>query len=129
MLVVGPDANRTRAGASFITSTGTMPRSNGPPVVASLISSGVVPKRKTSLWPEALSNCVASSPKGPVMAPPAKIWSSAPRTLAIGNRTSARHSIEAAADRICRPVTLSWNSPSFSPNIVASFACAVTHHA
>jgi hypothetical protein len=33
------------------------------------------------------------------MAPPAKIWSSAARAVASGNRTSARHSIEAAADR------------------------------
>jgi hypothetical protein len=31
------------------------------------------------------------------MAPPAKIWSSAACTLAIGERTSARPSIEAAA--------------------------------
>src|SRR5262249_32656118 len=57
---------------------------------------GRVPKRKTSLWPEALSNCAASSLNGPAMPPPAKIWSSAACTLAIDSSTRTRPSIKAA---------------------------------
>jgi len=41
--IVSAEANRARAPASFITSDGTTPTSNGAPDVASLISSGVVP--------------------------------------------------------------------------------------
>jgi len=97
MSVVAPDAHRACAAASLNTSRGTTARSNGPPVVTSLISSGVVPKRKTSLWPDAVSNCALSSLNGPIMAPPAKTWSSAACTLAIDDRTNARPSTEAAA--------------------------------
>src|SRR5436309_383239 len=55
----GPAANFARAAVSFITSTGTTPRSKGAPELASLISSGVPAKRSTSLWP------VAPSKRGP----------------------------------------------------------------
>src|ERR1700694_3245789 len=49
MSVVGSAANLARAAVSFITSTGTTPRSNGPPLRASLISSGGGPKTKGTL--------------------------------------------------------------------------------
>ena len=67
--------------------------SNGPPVVASLISSGAVPKRKTSLWPEAFSNCAPSSRNGPIMPPPARTGSSAARAWTIDIEVSAKPSI------------------------------------
>ena len=41
------------------------------------------------LWPEALSNWELSSFSGPVMAPPARTWSSAACALAIGGIATA----------------------------------------
>src|SRR5215470_1245076 len=61
------------------------------------MSSGVVPDRKTSLWPDALSNGGANSLSRAAMAPPARTLMSAACTLAIGDNPSVRASIEAAA--------------------------------
>ena len=107
MLVVGSGRELRLSGGVLQHLPRTTPRSNGPPVVASLISSGVVPKRKTSLWPDVLSNCAASSRNGPVMAPPAKIWSSAACTLAIGDRTRPGP----ASRRQPSAKTSSWHPP------------------
>ena len=74
---VGPAANRARAAASCITSAGTTPRSNGLADVASLIRFGVVPKKISSLWPEACSNFGFSSPHTAVIEPPVRTRSSA----------------------------------------------------
>src|SRR5262245_61830306 len=63
------------------------------------MSSGVVPKRKTSLWPDALSNSAPSSFSGAVMPPPARTWSSTACALAIGHRRRSRPSINTVAMR------------------------------
>jgi hypothetical protein len=97
MSVVGPATSCDCAAASLNTSRGTTARSNGSPLVANLISSGVVPKRKTSLWPEALSNCAPSSFSGAVMPPPVKTWSSAACRLAFGEIVRYMPSIAAVA--------------------------------
>src|SRR3954466_13041810 len=97
MSVVGPATSCDCAAASLNNSRGTTARSNGSPLVANLISSGVVPKRKTSLWPEALSNCAPSSFSGAVMPPPVKTWSSAACRLAFGEIVRYMPSIAAVA--------------------------------
>ena len=54
-MFAGSPANLARASAFFITSTGTTPRSNDAPDVASLISSGVPANLMSSLCPLACS--------------------------------------------------------------------------
>src|SRR4051794_325054 len=97
MSTVGPDAKLARAAVSCITSTGTIPMSNRLPEVASLIKLGVVPKKISSLCPEACSNFGLSSPQTALMAPPARTLSSAACTFAIGKRTIAKPSVDATA--------------------------------
>src|SRR6185437_11295910 len=72
------------------------PTSNGLPDVASFMRFGVVPKKISSLWPEACSNCGLISAQTPDIAPPARTLSSAACTLADDDGTSARPSTEAA---------------------------------
>ena len=67
MSMVGPEADLALVGASSMTSAGTMPASNGLPDVASLMRFGVVPKKMSSVWPAACSNCGRRSPTRRVM--------------------------------------------------------------
>src|SRR5882757_1057906 len=97
--MVGPAAKWARAAASFMTSTGTTPRSNGVPEVAALIRLGVESKTIVSLWPVACSKRGLSSFKLTVMEPPARTLSSAACVVvAIGERVVARPRIEAAIE-------------------------------
>jgi len=55
----------------------------------------------TSLWPVAFSNCAPSSLMGAVIAPPAKTWSSAACTQAVGDSTNAKLSTAIATVSEC----------------------------
>src|ERR1700704_2928592 len=98
--MVGPAAKWARAAASFMTSTGTTPRSNGAPEVAALIRLGVESKTMVSLWPVALSKRGLRSFKLTVMEPPARTLSSAVCAPAIGARAIARPSIDAVIEDV-----------------------------
>src|SRR3982074_798853 len=114
MSTVGPGAKRARAAASFITSTGTPPRSKGAPEVASLISSGVPAKRMTSLCPVAPSKRAPSSFRLAVMEPPARTVSSAARAAA-GGRTIARASMAATSEALSMVVPRGAAAASSGP--------------
>src|SRR5579863_5709542 len=98
--MVGPAAKRARAAASFMTSTGTTPRSNGAPEVAALIRLGVESKTIVSLWPVACSKRGLSSFKLTVMEPPARTLSSAACAPAIGDKATAKPSSDAVIEDV-----------------------------